>query len=187
MVMGFAATNGKERFELPGASSSTVVWNITSSKLPMKITTYPYDDESGSGLAFYSSAASNSTYVAFDPSKTLKKISGFEPVANQNLHAMQVPDFLIITTDAFLEQANRLADLHRAVDGIDVAVVTQDQVFNEFRICCSLAGAPMTTGSCSAAILICCLLIRVITAMNWASATRVTISSVFWRIIRVLT
>ena len=132
MLMGFAATNGKERFELPGASSSTVVWNITSTKLPMKITTYPYDDESGSGLAFYSNAASNSTYVAFDPSKTLKKISGFEPVANQNLHAMQVPDFLIITTDAFLEQANRLADLHRAVDGIDVAVVTQNQVFNEF-------------------------------------------------------
>ena len=39
MLMGFAATNGKERFELPGASSSTVVWNITSTKLPMKITT----------------------------------------------------------------------------------------------------------------------------------------------------
>ena len=132
MVMGFAATNGKERFELPGASSSTVVWFINNTKSPMVMTTYPYDDESGSGLAFFSGRASNSTYVAFDPSKTLKKISGFEPVENQNLHGMQVPDFLIITTDAYLEQANRLADLHRAVDGIDVAVVTQDQVFNEF-------------------------------------------------------
>ena len=132
MVMGFAATNGKERFELPGASSSTVVWFINNTKSPMVMTTYPYDDESGSGLAFFSGRASNSTYVAFDPFKTLKKISGFEPVENQNLHGMQVPDFLIITTDAYLEQANRLADLHRAVDGIDVAVVTQDQVFNEF-------------------------------------------------------
>ena len=132
MVMGFAATNGKERFELPGASSSTVVWFINNTKSPMVMTTYPYDDESGSGLAFFSGRASNSTYVAFDPSKTLKKISVFEPVENQNLHGMQVPDFLIITTDAYLEQANRLADLHRAVDGIDVAVVTQDQVFNEF-------------------------------------------------------
>ena len=132
MIMGFAATNGKERFELPGASSSTVVWYINNTKLPMVMTTYPYDDESGTGLAFFSAPISNSTYVAFDPSKTLKKISGFEPVANQNLHGMSVPDFLIITTDAFLDQANRLADLHRAVDGIDVAVVTQDQVFNEF-------------------------------------------------------
>ena len=132
MMMGFAATNGKERFQLPGALPSTVVWFINNTKSPMVMTTYPYNDESGSGLAFFSGPTSNSTYVAFDPSKTLKKISGFEPVANQNLHAMAVPEFLIITTEAYLEQANRLADLHRAVDGIDVAVVTQDQVFNEF-------------------------------------------------------
>ena len=71
-------------------------------------------------------------YVAFDPTMTLKKISGFEPVENQNLHGMAVPDMLIITDKSMVEQAQRIADLHAAVDGIDVAVVSQDQVFNEF-------------------------------------------------------
>ena len=132
LLMGYGVTRGQDRFMLPNAPSSTVVWFINNTNNPMAMPTIPYNDEAGTGVCFFSSAVSRSMYVAFDPAKTLKKISGFKPVENQNLHAMQVPDFLIITTDAYLEQANRLADLHRAVDGIDVAVVTHDQVFNEF-------------------------------------------------------
>ena len=132
LLMGYGVTRGQDRFMLPNAPSSTIVWFINNPHNPMVIPTIPYNDEAGTGVSFFSTAVSRSMYVAFDPAKTLKKISGYKPVENQNLHAMQVPDFLIITTDAFLEQANRLADLHRAVDGIDVAVVTQEQVFNEF-------------------------------------------------------
>ena len=132
LLMGYGVTKGSDRFMLPNASSSTVVWYLNSTTSPMMVETTPYDDDSGKGLAFFASGITRSMYVAFDPTKTLKKISGYKVVENQNLHGMPVPDFLIITTDAFLEQANRLADLHRAVDGIDVAVVTQDQVFNEF-------------------------------------------------------
>ena len=132
LLMGYGVTRGQDRFMLPNAPSSTIVWFINNPHSPMVISTIPYNDEAGTGVSFFSTAVSRSMYVAFDPAKTLKKISGYKPVENQNLHAMQVPDFLIITTDAYLEQANRLADLHRAVDGIDVAVVTQDQVFNEF-------------------------------------------------------
>ena len=132
LLMGYGVTRGQDRFMLPNAPSSTIVWFINNPHSPMVIPTIPYNDEAGTGVSFFSTAVSRSIYVAFDPAKTLKKISGYKPVENQNLHAMPVPDFLIITTDAYLEQANRLADLHRAVDGIDVAVVTQDQVFNEF-------------------------------------------------------
>ncbi len=132
LLMGYGVTRGSDRFMLPNASSNTVVWYINNTNKPMEVTTNAYSDASGSGLAFFSNPSSRSLYVAFDPTKTLKKISRYEPVENQNLHAMQVPDILIITTGAYVEQANRLADLHRAVDGIDVAVVTQDQVFNEF-------------------------------------------------------
>ena len=132
LLMGYGVTRGSDRFMLPNASSNTVVWYINNTNKPMEVTTNAYSGASGSGLAFFSNPSSRSLYVAFDPSKTLKKISGYKTVENQNLHAMQVPDLLIITTKAYVEQANRLADLHRAVDGIDVAVVTQDQVFNEF-------------------------------------------------------
>ena len=132
LLMGYGITRGKDRFMLPNAPSSTVVWYLGNTNNPMVVPTTPYNDAAGEGLSFFSTPISRSMYVAFDPNKTLKKISGYKSVENQNLHGMQVPDFLIITTDAYLDQANRLADLHRAVDGIDVAVVTQEQVFNEF-------------------------------------------------------
>ncbi|MBR0493587.1 MAG: type IX secretion system sortase PorU [Muribaculaceae bacterium] len=132
LLMGYGVTRGTDRFMLPNAPSSTVVWYINNTKSPMEVTTNPYNDASGRGLAFFSNPSSRSMYVAFDPTKTLKKILRYETVENQNLHAMPVPELLVITADDYVEQANRLADLHRAVDGIDVAVVTQNQVFNEF-------------------------------------------------------
>jgi hypothetical protein len=131
-LMGYAMTTGNERFQLPGASDNVVVWNINNTKEPTNVTLTGYNDESGQGRAFFSNSASVSLYVAFDPTKTLKKVASYEPVANQNLHGMQVPDLLIITDKLFMEQAERLADLHRSIDGIDVAVVDQEQVFNEF-------------------------------------------------------
>ena len=130
--MTFAATRGNERFMLPGATPTTVVWCISDVYDPMVMTLSPYNDESGEGYCYFANAASHSDYVAFDPAQTLKKVSAYEPVGNQNLHGMAVPDLLIITDKMFMDQAERIADLHRAVDGIDVAVVDHEQIYNEF-------------------------------------------------------
>lgn len=132
LLMGYAMTSGTERFQLPNASSNTVVWSIDNSNAPKVVTTKSYSDESGEGLCFFASGTSMALYVAFDPTKTLKKIIKFEDVPNQNLHAMPIPDMLIITSKVFMEQAQRLADMHAAVDGLDVAVVDHEQIFNEF-------------------------------------------------------
>ena len=118
LLMGYGVTRGTDRFMLPNAPSSTVVWYINNTKSPMEVTTNPYNDASGRGLAFFSNPSSRSMYVAFDPTKTLKKILRYETVENQNLHAMPVPDLLVIPADDYVEQANRLADLHRAVAGM---------------------------------------------------------------------
>ncbi len=132
LLMGYGVCRGADRFLLPNAPASMVLWYISNPKLPMTVATTSYDDASGKGRCFFTSPIASSLYVAFDPTQTLKKITAYEPVANQNLHGMAVPDMLVITTAAFKEQAERLADMHRAIDGIDVAVVLQDQVFNEF-------------------------------------------------------
>lgn len=52
-------------------------------------------------------------------------------VTPQNLHALPFADYLIVTNAVFLDQANRLANLHRS-NGLTVHVVTTEQVFNEF-------------------------------------------------------
>ena len=132
LLMGYGTTRGTERFQLPNASSSTVIWYVSNPNNPLEVVTNNYTDASGSGMSFFSPSASSSMYMAFDPAKTLKKVSAWESIPNQNLHGMQVPDMLIITDKSMHEQAQRVADLHLAVDGIDVAVVDQDQVFNEF-------------------------------------------------------
>jgi len=53
-------------------------------------------------------------------------------VENQNLHALETPDFLIITHPNYLNSANQLADFHRVYDNMSVEVVNVNQVYNEF-------------------------------------------------------
>ena len=132
MLMGYANTTGSERYLLPGASSSTMVWNINNTRFPVNMTTTPYNNGDGSGLSFFSNSTHTTMFVAFDPAKTLKKITRFESVENQNLHALPTPELLVITDKIFHEQAERLAEMHRVIDGIDVLVVDQDKIFNEF-------------------------------------------------------
>ena len=131
-IMAYAKPKGDERFLLPGATSTTEVWLVNDARSPLMMHLEPYNDASGVGYSFCSTSSGRAVYVAFDPAKTLKKISKFEQVPNQNLHGMETPELLIITDKTFHEQAERIADMHRVLDGIDVAVIDQDQVFNEF-------------------------------------------------------
>ena len=132
LLMGYGKVLGNERFMLPGAASSTVVWSVTDPSNPLSIPVVRYNEHSVQGYYFSSKNELNALFVAFDPTKQLKKISSYEPVDNQNLHGLQTPELLIITDKMYHDQAERVAALHRAVDGIDVTVVDQDQIFNEF-------------------------------------------------------
>lgn len=70
--------------------------------------------------------------IMFNPTKQQLKPEYVGEVANQNLHSAATPDMLIITNSYLFEQAERLAQFHREHDGMDVLVVNQEEVFNEF-------------------------------------------------------
>lgn len=53
-------------------------------------------------------------------------------VQNQNLHAHQPVDYLIIVADSMVDQAERLANLHREYSNLTCSVVPVEQVINEF-------------------------------------------------------
>lgn len=55
-------------------------------------------------------------------------------VANQNLHALDSIDMVIITPASGLldTQAQRLADVHQEIDGLRCLVVRADKIYNEF-------------------------------------------------------
>lgn len=65
-------------------------------------------------------------YVAFNPNGSFNEPEYLGEVANQNLHALSTPDFVIITHPNFINSANRLADFHRTYDEMGVEVVTSD-------------------------------------------------------------
>ncbi len=69
--------------------------------------------------------------IAFDGSSYLvPELMGRIP--NQNLHGMVVKDLIIVVPEEFLEEAERLADFRRENNGLSAAVVTTEQVYNEF-------------------------------------------------------
>lgn len=73
-------------------------------------------------------------YVAFSTVYEFPEPTFESTVDNQNLHALDSIDMvIIIPSSGKLEgQAERLAEAHRAYDGLKVAVVRADQIYNEF-------------------------------------------------------
>jgi len=128
MRMGLKQPSATMSWLIKDATSDLVVWRIDDAQNPVEYTTTEYEG----GRAFAPGVtATQSQFIAFDPTQQLKSISGYETVDNQDLHAASTPDMLIVTIPAFHDQAQRLADLHIA-EGMDVLVVDQQQVFNEF-------------------------------------------------------
>ena len=86
--------------------------------------------------AVYSVAVSNPTlpYVAFDESYAFPEPKIVGAIKNQDLHAMDSVDMVIIipTSGKLLEQAQRLADAHEQYDGLNCAIVYANQIYNEF-------------------------------------------------------
>lgn len=72
--------------------------------------------------------------VCFNPSSVYPEPSVIGDIANQNLHAIESLDMVILVPESGLlaGQAERLAEAHRAYDGLRVAVVQADKVYNEF-------------------------------------------------------
>jgi hypothetical protein len=114
------------RFTLINGSLATV-WEITDPLHPSKINA----TQSGTDLAFSLSADTLRNFIAFDNSSFLQpEIIGTVP--NQDLHAAEVPDLLIVTNPLFMDAALRLANFRTTNDGLKVLVTTTDNIYNEF-------------------------------------------------------
>jgi hypothetical protein len=118
------------QYQLSDASNNIQVWDITDQQNIGNITTVI----NGGVLSFTAPATELKNYIAIDP--TAKNafpspaIEGVVP--NQNIHAINQADLVILTHPDFLEQAQRLAQVHREKDNLTVEVVTTTQVYNEF-------------------------------------------------------
>lgn len=91
-----------------------------------------------------SSTADNTTYSYQFTSDTFKnelvafkESAAYTPefigrVTNQNLHSLSNVDYIIVTVPEFTSQANRLKQFHQQTNGLNVSIVTVNQIYNEF-------------------------------------------------------
>ncbi len=114
------------RFELSGITTSLKVWDITSSLVPVAMRNL-----SAGNYVFHQDASRLREYVAFTDAQALTP-TVIGSINNQNLHGLAVPEYLIITHPSFLTAAQKLAAFHQQQYARSVAVVTTEQVYEEF-------------------------------------------------------
>ncbi len=120
-------TGNVASYQLQGANSFTQVWDVTNRQVPLRMSgalsgsTYTFSQDASTLHEF---AAMNSANL-FTPKFTGK-------IANQDLHGTPQCDLIIVANPAFFNQAQQLAEYHRAHDHMRVVAATTEQVYNEF-------------------------------------------------------
>ncbi len=117
-------------YSISNASSVAQVWDVTNHLNPKKIqnsqagsTDFVFKGGSGE-LKEYVVLNETDFYVPTVPETTL--------VENQNLHGLRDIQYLLITTNDFAGEAQRIADYHMANSGLTAQVVSLDKIYNEF-------------------------------------------------------
>ncbi len=115
-------------FSINAPQSATLnIWNVTDPLHPM------VEDfvQSGTNVIFKAPTDSLSEFC-IAPSTDLFTPVFFGKVPNQNLHAFDQADYVIVTHPLFLSHAQRMGQLHKQQDGLSYKIATTDQIYNEF-------------------------------------------------------
>lgn len=117
--------------QLTDATEHTRVWRIgqpdsPTAEIPVK--------RGENGLYTFTTDTPQRRFVAFNLNAQYPAPEFVEQVENQNLHADEQIDYVIIVpaSGKLVEQAERLANLHRNRSQMKVKVVKADQLYNEF-------------------------------------------------------
>ncbi len=125
---GVDGTVGVSEFVLSGASATTKIFDVTDINNAFEVPAVYLDGQ----LKFKSNSAITREYVAFNPGGTIPVPEWVGTIANQNLHAADLSEMIIVSNSDLVSAANELADFHRTTDGMSVQVVTPDVIYNEF-------------------------------------------------------
>ncbi|MBP8782259.1 MAG: type IX secretion system sortase PorU, partial [Paludibacteraceae bacterium] len=119
------------QYELGNATSDIRIWDLSD---PLNMVEIPTTFSTNT-LFFVPSVRSDllvREFLAIRTSATFPKPEVIGKIANQNLHAIQQVDYVIISPNEFREQAMRLATFHQQKNGYSVVIVEPQQIYNEF-------------------------------------------------------
>jgi len=129
-------SSGQYIFQISGASAESVVLHVNENSAWEQVAGSFDANTSTLSVPFEteSSADNNDEFIILNPSATFPEPTFVQNIENQNLHALDSLDLVIVVpaSGKLLDQAQRLANLHTEVDSMRCAVVRADQVYNEF-------------------------------------------------------
>lgn len=122
---------GKQTLRLEGVTSTTQLWQLARGVQPTQ--RVPLTLLEG-GKATFTTQTPEERFVAFDAALSYPAPEYVGTIAPQNLHADEKIDYVIVVPESgkLMEQAERLAQLHREREGMVVKVVRADWLYNEF-------------------------------------------------------
>lgn len=117
-------------FQIAGANNSLLVFDVTGNTTIYKVNA----QLSGTTMNFSASNSSLREYAMVDiaRSKDIPTPTVVGKIDNQDLHAKQSAEMVIIVPPLLKEQAERLAELHKQNSGLTSLVVSSQDIYNEF-------------------------------------------------------
>ena len=109
-------------------SKKAQVWDVSNPVQPSIVR----GQLSGNYYSFKVNGDPDNEFVAFNGNNYLTT-KAFGQVENQNLHGIRDVDFVILTYEGFMSQAQRLKDFHTVNDpDLNILVTTPETIYNEF-------------------------------------------------------
>ena len=124
-----ANTSGLVEYQIQNSENIFQIWEVTD---PINATNI--NNESTSGIfSFKANSGVLKEYIVLhqDDFYTPQTLPNSR-IPNQNVHSIQDINYLLITTQEFEAQAQRIADYHIENSGLTAKVVNLDEIYNEF-------------------------------------------------------
>lgn len=118
-----------QTISVAGCDAGTRIWDLSSANgIPREVL---FTLENGNALIPVG-LKDNIDMVAFNPEKITRTATAGDRYTNQDLHGMEAPEMLIISSPAYAEGARVIADTHAEDDGLRCAIVDPVDIYNEF-------------------------------------------------------
>lgn len=116
------------KYSIANSSANMMVFEVAGNISPtIQQTSY----ENGT-LSFGMTNSSQCEFALVDLSKTIPTPDIIGKIPNQNLHALEKADMVIIVQPAYKSYAQELADAHYAHSGLTSLLVDPNDIYNEF-------------------------------------------------------
>ena len=124
-----ANTAGIVEYQIQNSQNIFQIWDVTD---PINATNINNESTSGPFSFKANSGVLQEYIVVHQDDYYTPEILSNSKIKNQNVHAIKDINYLLITTDEFESQAQRIADYHIENSGLTAKVVNLDEIYNEF-------------------------------------------------------